>query len=254
MLVSSETQRTPAPAHLVCPCTALRGVTETVQVFGMLMELNQKLQASPWLLSRDNCLDAGWDCGIWVFVVDGAVDCSCCGGSCGGGVVLTADIPTEDVECIPNHMFNPKSPHLTFFSQDGLLLSSPAKCRGSRSVWRRGIGRKKGAAHLMRNTRSFSSVLRYSWIVTRRTRQTSHLIRRREDDKSGVFKGNAACSESTPDAHAASANVTADAAPAADATRSDSESSSAVEGAIPFRTCSDAREVQYGVMKGMLLQ
>lgn len=98
----------------------------------------------------------------------------------------------------------------------------------------------------MRITISFSSVLRHSSPAKCNTRQTSHLIRRREDDKSGVFKGAAA----TPDAHAASADV----APAADAAPSDSESSGAVEGAIPFRTCSDACEVQYGVMKGMLLQ
>ena len=102
----------------------------------------------------------------------------------------------------------------------------------------------------MRITMSFSSVLRHSSPAKCHTRQTSHLIRRREDDKSGVFKGAAARPASAPDAHAASADV----APAADAAPSDSESSGAVEGAIPFRTCSDACEVQYGVMKGMLLQ
>ncbi len=80
---------------------------------------------------------------------------------------------------------------------------------------------------------------------------TSLVFRRREDEKKGVFKGGAAASTNVTDAADAADAAAAD---AADAAASDSSSCGAVEGAIPFRTCADAKEVEYSVMQGLQQQ
>jgi hypothetical protein len=75
------------------------------------------------------------------------------------------------------------------------------------------------------------------------TPHTSHFFRRREDDKNGVFKAGAS------NAADSAADVAADAAAAV---ASDGSSSSVAESAIPFRTCADAQEIDYSVVRGLL--
>ena len=85
------------------------------------------------------------------------------------------------------------------------------------------------------------------------TRHTSHCIRRREDEKSGVFKGGATAADAAVANSAAADAVTAAAAAAA----SESENSDVVvdtEGKIPFRTCPDIAEVEHSVMMALAQQ